>query len=190
MKKQRLSLLLIAVLLPTPLMATNVFGEMMATMMRTMLIMANSMAMSSSTGGNIGPGGSMTSYYPTVQNINPYSNWYSYSDSNPWAAPQGDYYGGPPTRLQPKTALEGQWVSRSGDVLEVRGRLFRLRRGQKIITGQFQLTHNIVEMIPNTRLKPMRYMFSRRNNFLILHAQTGNALQFRQTNASQPKYLH
>ncbi len=183
MKKHRLSLLLIAVLLPTPLMATNIFGEMMATMMRTMLIMTNSMAMSSSTGGNVGPVGSMTPYYPAVQNINPHSNWSSYSDSNPWATPQGYYHEAQPMRQQPKTALEGQWVNRSGDVLEVRGGLFRLGRGQKMIAGQLRFTHNMVEMIPNSRLKPMRYVFSRRNNMLTLHARTGSALHFRRTGA-------
>ncbi len=74
--------------------------------------------------------------------------------------------------------LDGKWYGVSGEILEVKGKSFRLRDGWTTLRGTLKINNNMVDLFtPQTRAV-QRYQFARDQTSLVLQDMQGNTLKF------------
>lgn len=118
-------------------------------------------------------------YFPTPQGTGyampSYPGWQQ-------GAP-GTYSDRGPQAISP---IEGNWLSPSGEVLQVKDKRFRLRSQAGELSGTLRFDGNLLQLsVPQTgRVMPYRYI--RKRGGLILQPPSGQALYFQQ----QPLYRY
>jgi hypothetical protein len=198
--------------------ASNPMGDMMYTMFRMMLAMANHMASSFDSTGSFNMGNSSGS------GLNPWmSNWpgtgwpgsWPMTGMSPWSSPgfgspwsTTPYSGFPsgngapsypgwqrggasPNRYNgaaPVSALDGQWLGRSGEVLEVSGNRFRLRSLYGSITGTIQIDKRQLKLYSPQTGVVMPYRYERNWSGLTLRDPYGRMLVFEQRPTRYRRY--
>ena len=184
--------------------ASNPMGDMMSAMFRMMTAMANHMAgsfgntSSLKMGSNFGSG-----FNPWMGGMGGMPGMWPGSSMTPWSSmPNGGFppgagpgFGMPPNPrwqqgspgLYPNRApavrspLEGNWLSQSGEALQVRNNRFRLRSREGMLSGTLRLEKNnhLKLFVPQARLTiPYRYI--RKRGTLMLQHTSGQVLYFKQ----------
>lgn len=196
MKKSRLIItLFLTMSLPTAILA-NPFGDMMATMLRMMLIMADTMSGNTNNqqAGSFSMGQSFGSSMMPGMGYSPWNNAYPGAYGQPWPAPGMPNHSSPwanaaSNPYQPDSngasMLNGQWYGQSGEVFEVQGQYFRMQKNQQTITGTIQFSGNVVQLNPSSG-KPMFYRFIQDRSRLMFQDPNGRILRF-QKNAGYPQ---
>ncbi len=197
------ALLILIISLSQPAQATNPMGDMMSAMIRMMTAMANHMAGSLGGSSSLGMGSNFGSGFNPWMSSWPGMTSMGYPGlGSPWLAgpinrlptPPGAGYGTPaypgwqqgapesyynrgPARPSP---LEGNWLSQSGEALQVRHNRFRLRSQEGVLSGTLRLENNLLKLyVPQARLV-MPYRYVRKRGNLMLQHPSGQVLYFQQ----------
>jgi hypothetical protein len=96
---------------------------------------------------------------------------------NPWQqGPTGNY----PPQYRTVSILEGKWYGSSGEILEIRGKRFRLQAGRTAITGTIKIENNIVSLFSPQTGTVTQYTFIRNQTNLLLQDASGQVLDYQQ----------
>jgi hypothetical protein len=204
MKKFSIFIILILSLSQPLQAASNPMGDMMSAMFRMMTAMANHMAgsfggsSSLSAGSNFGSG-----FNPWMGGMGGMPGMWPGSGMTPWSTmpsggfppgaspglgmpPNPRWQQGPPPPYPNRTTaarspLEGNWLSQSGEALQVRNNRFRLRSREGVLSGTLRLENNnhLKLFVPQARLV-MPYRYKRKRGALMLQHTSGQVLYFKQ----------
>lgn len=207
MMKKTSALFILLISLTQPVQAATPMGEMMSAMIRMMAAMANHMAgslggsSSFNMGSNFGAGfNPWTSSWPgmtpgswPVTGMSPMG--YPGMTPGGWPAtgspPMGypgwqGFAGRNYNRGTAPSPIQGNWLSQSGEALQVRFHRFRLRSQQGVLQGTLRFDSNSLKLyIPQAGLV-MPYRYIRQGNRLMLQHPSGQVLYFQQ----QPNYRY
>ena len=121
---------------------------------------------------------------------NPYGGSYSPYSVAPYS-PAGYGYGNRQGGVgaAPVSLLEGRWYGNSGEILEVRGKRFRLKHGKYTINGAISIENNIVNLFSQETRTVTRYTFIRNQTDLMLQDASGEVLSFKRRPGSGATYV-